>query len=168
MCRSVASQPRPAGASTFFVIRSSSAIVHALRPLSPDLGVLLRSPSRWRRCEHLFKLGEKSPGGAENQDEKTKSRRVRGPSSGWWFWEGDLSGLLLGAHGGVVLLEALGQALRHGHLFLDAARDAALLARGQRLGREVVDARDEAVVNEVAEELFTHVATCRRFVSQYP
>lgn len=52
-----------------------------------------------------------------------------------------------------MLLEALGQALRHGHLLLDAARDAALLARRQRLGREVVDARDEAVVDEVAEEL---------------
>lgn len=66
---------------------------------------------------------------------------------------GSLPGLLLGAHGGVVLLEALGKALRHGHLLLDAARDAALLARRQRLGREVVDARDEAVVDEVAEEL---------------
>lgn len=54
---------------------------------------------------------------------------------------------------GVVLLEALAQALGHGHGLLDAAADAAGLAGRQRLGGEVVDAGHEAVVDEVAEEL---------------
>lgn len=52
-----------------------------------------------------------------------------------------------------MLGEALAQALGLGHLLLDAAGDAARLAVGQGLGGEVVDARDEAVVHEVAEDV---------------
>lgn len=65
--------------------------------------------------------------------------------------------LLLLLELGVVLLEALAQALRHGHVLLDAARHAARLAARQRLGGEVVDTRDEAVVYEVAKELFFYL-----------
>lgn len=50
--------------------------------------------------------------------------------------------------------EALAQPLRQGHLLLDAAGDAAGFAGRQGLGCEVVDARHEAVVYQVAEELF--------------
>ena len=53
----------------------------------------------------------------------------------------------------VVLLEALAEALGHGHVLLDAAGDAAGLAARQRLGAEVVDARYEAVVYQAVEEL---------------
>lgn len=61
--------------------------------------------------------------------------------------------LHLGRHLGVVLLEALAEALLGEHLLLDAAGDAAVLARRERLGGEVVDASVEAVVNDVAEDL---------------
>ncbi len=61
--------------------------------------------------------------------------------------------LLLLSHLGIVLVEALVEALREGHLFLDAARDAARLAARKGLGGEVVDAGREARVDEVAEEL---------------
>ena len=54
-----------------------------------------------------------------------------------------------------MLLEALAEALGHGHVLLDAAGDAAGLAAGQGLGAEVVDARHEAVVYQVAEELLS-------------
>jgi len=60
----------------------------------------------------------------------------------------------LSAHGGVVLGEALAQPLRQGHLLLDAAGDAAGFAGRQGLGCEVVDAGHEAVIDQVAEELF--------------
>lgn len=60
---------------------------------------------------------------------------------------------LLRAHGLVLLLEPLAQALGEGHLLLHAARDAARLAGVERLCREVVDAGHEAVVDEVAEYL---------------
>lgn len=56
-------------------------------------------------------------------------------------------------HIGIVLLEALGQALARGHVLLHAARDAAVLALGYRFGGEVVDAGGKAAVDEVAEEL---------------
>lgn len=59
----------------------------------------------------------------------------------------------LGGHVGIVLLEALREALAAGHVLLDAAGDAAVLALGHGLGGEVADARGEAVVDEVAEEL---------------
>ena len=62
--------------------------------------------------------------------------------------------LHLGGDLGIVLLEALAQALGHGHGLLDAAGDAAGLAGRQRLGGEVVDAGHEAVVDEVAEQLW--------------
>lgn len=52
-----------------------------------------------------------------------------------------------------MLLETLGQALTAGHILLDAARDAAVLALGYSLRGEVVDTGREAVVDEVAEEL---------------
>lgn len=61
--------------------------------------------------------------------------------------------LHLGRHLGVVLLEALAEALLGEHLLLDAAGDAAVLARRERLGGEVVDAGVEAVVNDVAEDV---------------
>lgn len=66
------------------------------------------------------------------------------------------AGLLLRLirHIGVVLLEALGQALARGQVLLDAARDAAVLALGDGLGGEVVDAGGEAAVDEVAEKLW--------------
>ena len=65
--------------------------------------------------------------------------------------------LLLLLEKGVVLLEALAQTLRPGHMLLDAPRHAARLLARERLGAEVVDARHEAVVYEVAEELFCFV-----------
>jgi hypothetical protein len=69
---------------------------------------------------------------------------------GWWFFLAHL-GLHVGRHGGVELAEALAQpALRRHHLG-DAPAHAAALAARQRLGREVVDARREARVDEVAE-----------------
>lgn len=61
--------------------------------------------------------------------------------------------LHLGSHLGIVLLEALAQALLGEHLLLDAAGDAAGLAGGKGLGGEVVDAGGEAVVDEVTEQL---------------
>lgn len=60
----------------------------------------------------------------------------------------------LSSHVGIVLLEALGQALTRGHVLLNAARDAAVLALGDSLGGEIVDTRGEAVIDEVAKELF--------------
>src|SRR3569833_661672 len=59
----------------------------------------------------------------------------------------------LGAHLGVVLLEALAQAGGHGHGLLHAAGDAACLAVGEGFGGEVIDARHEAVVDQVSEQL---------------
>jgi hypothetical protein len=55
--------------------------------------------------------------------------------------------LLLLTHLGIMLLESFAEALRQGHVFLDAARDAARLAARERLGGEVVDAGHEAVVD---------------------
>ena len=66
---------------------------------------------------------------------------------------GDLPPLLLGRHGGVELGEALAQARLRRHRLGHAPADAARLAARQRLGREVVHARVEAVVDEVAEDL---------------
>lgn len=59
----------------------------------------------------------------------------------------------LGGHLGIVLLEALGEASLGGHGLLHAAGDAAVLARRDGLGCEVVDAGHEAVVDQAAEEL---------------
>lgn len=56
-------------------------------------------------------------------------------------------------HVGVVFLEPLGQALAAGHVLLDAAGDAAVLALGHGLRGEVVDAGGEACVDKAAEEL---------------
>lgn len=55
--------------------------------------------------------------------------------------------LLLLLHLGIVFLESLGEALREGHVLLDAARDAARLAGRQGLGGKVVNAGDEAVID---------------------
>ena len=63
--------------------------------------------------------------------------------------------LHLGGHGGVELGEALAQAGLGGHALGHAPADAARLAARERLGGEVVDARVEAVVDEVAEDLGT-------------
>ena len=54
---------------------------------------------------------------------------------------------------GVVLLEAVADALLGGHPLEDAAVDAAVFAGREGLGGEVVDARGEAVVDEAAESL---------------
>ena len=51
----------------------------------------------------------------------------------------------------VVLLEAVTDALLGGHPLQDTAVDAAVLLGGERLGGEVVDAGDEAVLDEAAE-----------------
>lgn len=59
----------------------------------------------------------------------------------------------LGGHLGIVLLEALGEAGLGGHGLLHAAGDAAVLARRDGLGCEVVDAGHEAVVDQASEEL---------------
>ena len=61
--------------------------------------------------------------------------------------------LHLGGHGGVELGEALAQAGLGGHALGHAPADAARLAAREGLGGEVVDARVEAVVDEVAEDL---------------
>lgn len=53
-----------------------------------------------------------------------------------------------------MLLEALAEALRERHVLLHAARDAAGLAGREGFGREVVDAGHEAVIDEVAKELW--------------
>lgn len=66
----------------------------------------------------------------------------------------DLFVLHLGSDLGVVLLEAVADALLGGHPLLDAAVDAAGLAGGDGFGGEVVDAGNEAVLNETAESLY--------------
>lgn len=52
-----------------------------------------------------------------------------------------------------MLLESLAQSLAASHIFLDAARHTAILALGNGLGGEVVDAGIKAMVDEVTEEL---------------
>lgn len=52
-----------------------------------------------------------------------------------------------------MLLEALSEAGLGGHGLLHAAGDAAVLARRDGLGCEVVDAGHEAVVDQASEEL---------------
>jgi len=64
-----------------------------------------------------------------------------------------LAVLHLGAHGGVELAEALAQAGLGRHGLEHAAADATVLAAREGLGGEVVDARGEAVVDEVTEDL---------------
>ena len=59
----------------------------------------------------------------------------------------------LRAHLGVLFLEALAEARLHEARLLHAARYTARLPRRQGLGGEVVNARVEAVVDQVAEEL---------------
>ena len=60
--------------------------------------------------------------------------------------------LHLGGHGLVELGEALAEARLGCHRLGNAALDAAALAAREGLGGEVIDARVEAVVDEVAEE----------------
>lgn len=52
-----------------------------------------------------------------------------------------------------MLLEPFAQPLAAGHVFLDTACDAAVLAFGNGLGREIVNTSREAGVDEVSEEL---------------
>jgi hypothetical protein len=59
----------------------------------------------------------------------------------------------LAHHLGLLLLEALADALAAGHELGDAPRHAAGLARHEGFGGEVIDARLEAVVDEVGEHL---------------
>lgn len=65
-----------------------------------------------------------------------------------------LTPLHLSSHGSVELAKALAQARLGRHGLEHAAADAAGLAAGKGLGGEVVDAGGEAVVYEVAEDLF--------------
>lgn len=55
---------------------------------------------------------------------------------------------------GIVLLEALADALLRGHPLEDAAVKTAGLLGGEGLGGEVVDAGGEAVLDEAAESLY--------------
>lgn len=57
----------------------------------------------------------------------------------------------LGCELGVVLLEAVADALLRGHPLLDAAVDAAAFPVGNGLGGEVIDAGHEAVLDKTAE-----------------
>lgn len=68
-----------------------------------------------------------------------------------------LTPLHLSSHGSVELAETLAQARLGRHGLEHAAADAAGLATGKGLGGEVVDAGGEAVVYEVAEDLFVFV-----------
>lgn len=52
-----------------------------------------------------------------------------------------------------MLLEPVGDALLRSHPLEDATIDAAALARGESLGREVVNAGDEAVLDKAVESL---------------
>jgi hypothetical protein len=52
-----------------------------------------------------------------------------------------------------LLLEALAEATLRLEMLVDAAHDAALLARGQGLGLEAIDAAVEAVLDEVGVNL---------------
>lgn len=65
-----------------------------------------------------------------------------------------LTPLHLSSHSSVELAEALAETRLGGHGLEHAAADAAGLATGKGLGGEVVDAGSEAVVYEVAEDLF--------------
>jgi hypothetical protein len=56
-------------------------------------------------------------------------------------------------HGGVLFLEAVAQSLGSLHVLVDASHDAALLARGERLALEAVDARVEALLDQVGVHL---------------
>jgi hypothetical protein len=56
-------------------------------------------------------------------------------------------------HGSVLLLEPVAQSLGGLHVLVDAPHDAALLARGKRLALEAVDARVEALLDEVRVHL---------------
>jgi hypothetical protein len=56
-------------------------------------------------------------------------------------------------HGSVLLLEPVAQSLGGLHVLVDAPHDAALLARGERLALEAVDARVEALLDEVRVHL---------------
>lgn len=58
-----------------------------------------------------------------------------------------------------MLLEAIAHALLGSHPLEDAAVDAAVFARGEGLGGEVVDARGEAVFDEAAESLLHDVVS---------
>lgn len=58
-----------------------------------------------------------------------------------------------------MLLEAVADALLGGHPLLDAAVDAAALARGDGFGGEVVDTGHEAVLNKTAESLRRSIST---------
>lgn len=60
----------------------------------------------------------------------------------------------LGCELGVVLLEAVADALLRGHPLLDAAVDAAAFPVGNGLGGEVIDAGHEAVLDKTAESLY--------------
>lgn len=59
----------------------------------------------------------------------------------------------LGRHLGIVLLEPLAQSLAAGHVLLDTACHATVLALGDGLGGEVVDAGVEAGVDKGTEKL---------------
>jgi hypothetical protein len=56
-------------------------------------------------------------------------------------------------HGGILFLEAVAQSLGSLHVLVDASHDAALFARGERLALEAVDARVEALLDQVGVHL---------------
>ena len=56
-------------------------------------------------------------------------------------------------HSSILLLESVTEALRALHVLVDTAHDAAFLARGERLALEAVDARVEALLDEVGVHL---------------
>lgn len=72
--------------------------------------------------------------------------------------------LLLVHHGRLaVFLEALAETLLHGEGLLHAAGDAAILARRESLGGELVDAGGEAGLEHVVEHLEYVVSGSSRF-----
>ena len=56
-------------------------------------------------------------------------------------------------HSSILLLESVSEALRAFHVLVDTTHDAAFFARGERLALEAVDARVEALLDEVGVHL---------------
>jgi len=67
-------------------------------------------------------------------------------------------------HGSVLLLEAVAQSLGALHVLVDASHHAALLARGEGLAFEAVDAVVEALLDEVGVHLRARSAHVPRTV----
>lgn len=63
-----------------------------------------------------------------------------------------------------MLLETFAQSLTTGHVLLDTARHAAVLALSNGLGGEVVDAGVEAGVNKISEKLLGYNENVSRMI----